>query len=317
MKITILDGYTLNPGDLDYAPLEKLGDLTVYDRTSPDQVIERAAGSEILLTNKVKLGEAEFAQLPDLKYVGVLATGYNVVDTEAARRHGIVVTNIPAYSTESVAQQIFALILTITNHAERYAAENREGKWCSSIDFMYTDSPIMELCGKTLGVVGYGHIGQAVARIANAFGMKVKAFSSKTQDAIGSYVIKSGLDELFQTCDIVCLCCPLTPDTKDMVNSKRLSLMKNTAILINTGRGPLVIEEDLAETLKSGKIAAAGLDVLSSEPPACDNPLIPLENCYITPHVAWASLEARQRLLAIAASNIEAFLSFSPLNVVN
>ena len=315
MNIVVLDGYTLNPGDISWEPLEKLGKLTVYDRTAPGQVVERSLDVDILLTNKTVIGEEEIRLLPRLKYIGVLATGYNVVDVAAAKEAGITVTNIPAYSTDSVAQQIFALILTITNHAEYYSEQNRLGRWSRCEDFSYTDFPIMELAGKTMGIVGYGHIGKATARIASAFGMKVRVFSSKPQTELPE-VVKTELDDLFRLSDVLCLCCPLAPDTKHMVNQRTLSLMKPTAILINTGRGPLVDEQALATALNEGKLHAAGVDVLSSEPPAEDNPLLHCRNCYVTPHVARESYEARQRLMSIAASNVSAFLSGNPVNIV-
>ncbi len=315
MNITVLDGYTLNPGDISWEPLERLGNLTVYDRTPAELVVERSLNAEILLTNKTVMTEEAIRLLPRLRYIGVLATGYNVVDIAAAKETGIVVTNIPAYSTESVAQQIFSLILTITNHAEYYSEQNRLGRWARCEDFSYTDFPIHELAGKTMGVVGYGNIGKATARIASAFGMKVRVFSSKSQTQLPE-VVKTDLDDLFRLSDVLCLCCPLAPDTKHMVNERTLSLMKPTAILINTGRGPLVDETALADALNSGRLYAAGVDVLSSEPPAADNPLLRCRNCYVTPHVAWESYEARLRLMRIEADNIAAFLEGKPRNVV-
>lgn len=315
MKITVLDGYTLNPGDISWKELEDLGEVTVYDRTLPEEIIERSEDADIILTNKVIIDKDIISRLPRLRYIGVLATGYNVVDVEAARDAGIVVTNIPAYSTDSVAQHIFAMLLSITNHAEYYAIQNREGKWSRSRDFSYQDFPLPELAGKTMGIVGYGNIGHAVAKIASAFGMKVIVFSSKPQDAIPE-VEKRELEELFSESDVICLCCPLTPDTKEMVNREMLARMKPLAILINTGRGPLVNESDVADALNSGEIYAFGADVLSSEPPAADNPLLSARNSYITPHIAWASKEARERLMSICAANIRAFLSGKPENQV-
>lgn len=316
MKICVLDGFTLNPGDLSWEAIEQFGEVTVYDRTAPDMVVERSRGAEILLTNKTVITDADMAKLPDLKFIGVLATGYNIVDIEAANRRGIIVTNIPAYSTMSVAQQIFGLLLTITNHSERYAKEVRGGKWTECQDFSYTNGPITELADKRFGIVGYGNIGHAVAGIASAFGMQPCVVSSKPADAIPE-VTKMNLEELFSKCDIVCMCCPLTNDNKGVVNASLLSLMKPSAIFINTGRGGLVNEADLAAALRNDTIHAAGLDVLSTEPPKADNPLVGIENCYITPHIAWASTEARQRLMAMTAANIEAFLSGTPVNVVN
>lgn len=309
MKITILDGYGMNPGDMSWAPLEELGDLTVYDRTAPEQVLERAAGSEALLTNKTVLTAETLRALPQLKYVGVLATGYNVVDIDAARELGIVVTNIPAYSTDSVVQMVFAHLLAITNRVEHYTDENRRGRWSTNPDFCYWDTPLHELSGKTFGIVGLGNIGMAVSRVARAFGMKVKAYTSKRIEELPDGVSKTGLDELFATSDVVSLHCPLTESTRHLVNADRLTQMKPSAILINTGRGPLVDEKALAEALDSGRIHAAGLDVLSSEPPAADNPLLTARNCFITPHLGWATKEARERLLRIAADNLRGFIT--------
>lgn len=309
MKITILDGYGMNPGDMSWAPLEELGDLTVYDRIAPEQVLERAAGSEALLTNKTVLTAETLRALPQLKYVGVLATGYNVVDIDAARELGIVVTNIPAYSTDSVVQMVFAHLLAITNRVEHYTDENRRGRWSTNPDFCYWDTPLHELSGKTFGIVGLGNIGMAVSRVARAFGMKVKAYTSKRIEELPDGVSKTGLDELFATSDVVSLHCPLTESTRHLVNADRLTQMKPSAILINTGRGPLVDEKALAEALDSGRIHAAGLDVLSSEPPAADNPLLTARNCFITPHLGWATKEARERLLRIAADNLRGFIT--------
>lgn len=308
MKITVLDGYGMNPGDLSWKNLEKLGEVTVYDRTSPEEVIERAKGSEALLTNKTILDNKTLRILPGLKYVGVLATGYNVVDIETARELGIVVTNIPAYSTDSVAQMVFAHLLTITNRVEHYTEENRNGRWSSSPDFCYWDTPLHELAGKTFGIVGLGHIGHAVARIALAFGMKVKAYTSKEASALPAGISKAGLEELFATSDVVSLHCPLTDTTRHLVNAERLSQMKPTAILINTGRGPLVDEQALADALNNGTIQAAGVDVLTNEPPRPDCPLLSAKNCYITPHLGWATKEARERLMDIAVDNLDCFI---------
>lgn len=309
MKITILDGYGMNPGDMSWAPLEELGDLTVYDRTAPEQVLERAAGSEALLTNKTVLTAETLRALQQLRYVGVLATGYNVVDIDAARELGIVVTNIPAYSTDSVVQMVFAHLLAITNRVEHYTDENRRGRWSTNPDFCYWDSPLHELSGKTFGIVGLGNIGMAVSRVARAFGMNVKAYTSKRIEELPDGVSKADLDELFETSDVLSLHCPLTDSTRYLVNAERLAMMKPSAILINTGRGPLVDEKALAEALDSERIYAAGLDVLSSEPPAADNPLLTARNCFITPHLGWATKEARERLLSIAADNLRGFIS--------
>ena len=316
MKIVVLDGYCLNPGDLSWEDMGSLGDLQVYDRTSPSELLERAEGAEVLITNKTLISDKDMDILPDLKYIGVLATGYNVVDVEAAKQKGIVVTNIPAYSTHSVAQMVFAHILNITQRVEHYACLNRHGKWTDSADFSYWDTELIELDGKWMGIVGFGNIGQATARIALAFGMKVAVFTSKPQSDLPEGVIKMDLDQLFSTCDVVSLHCPLTPSTKEMVNAKRLNLMKPNAILINTGRGPLVNEQDLADALNEGRIMAAGIDVLSIEPADPSNPLLSARNCFITPHIAWATKEARTRLMQIAVSNLKEFLNGNVVNNV-
>lgn len=307
MKIIVLDGYGLNPGDLTWKGFEELGELTVYDRTFPSELLERAAGAEALVTNKTLITSENMDALPDLKYIGVLATGYNVVDIDAAKARGIVVTNIPAYSTASVAQMVFAHILNITQRVGYYADENKQGRWTKNADFCYWDTHLVELQGKKMGIVGFGNIGQATARIAQAFGMEVCVYSSKPQFALPSGIKKMELDELFGECDVVSLHCPLTPDTKEMVNAERLSKMKPNAILINTGRGPLINEQDLADALNEGKIAAAGLDVLSVEPSVEGNPLLDARNCFITPHIAWATLEARTRLMEIAVQNLKSY----------
>lgn len=316
MKIVVLDGYCLNPGDLSWEAMGSLGDLQVYDRTSPSELLERAEGAEVLITNKTLISDKDMDALPELKYIGVLATGYNVVDVEAAKKKGIVVTNIPAYSTHSVAQMVFAHILNITQRVEHYACLNRQGKWSDSADFSYWDTELIELDGKWMGIVGYGNIGQATARIALAFGMKVAVFTSKPQSDLPEGNIKMDLDQLFSTCDVVSLHCPLTPSTKEMVNAKRLNLMKPNAILINTGRGPLVNEQDLADALNEGRIMAAGIDVLSIEPADPSNPLLSARNCFITPHIAWATKEARTRLMQIAVSNLKEFLNGNVVNNV-
>ena len=316
MKIVVLDGYCLNPGDLSWEDMGSLGDLQVYDRTSPSELFERAEGAEVLITNKTLISDKDMDALPELKYIGVLATGYNVVDVEAAKQKGIVVTNIPAYSTRSVAQMVFAHILNITQRVEHYACLNRQGKWSDSADFSYWDTELIELDGKWMGIVGFGNIGQATARIALAFGMKVAVFTSKPQSDLPEGVIKMDLDQLFNTCDVVSLHCPLTPSTKEMVNAKCLNLMKPNAILINTGRGPLVNEQDLADALNEGRIMAAGIDVLSIEPAVRTNPLLSARNCFITPHIAWATKEARTRLMQIAVSNLKEFLNGNVVNNV-
>ena len=314
MKIVVLDGYGLNPGDLSWKGMEALGELVVYDRTSPSEVMERSATAEVLITNKTVITAEHMAALPQLKYIGVLATGYNVVDIDEARHQGIVVTNIPAYSTASVAQMVFAHVLNITQRVGYYANENAKGRWTNSIDFCYWDTNLIELEGKKMGIVGLGNIGQATARIAQAFGMEILVFTSKEQSALPEGMKKVTLDELFAQSDVVSLHCPLTPDTKEMVNAARLRTMKPSAILINTGRGPLVNEQDLADALNEGRIAAAGLDVLSVEPSVFGNPLFNARNCFITPHIAWATKEARTRLMDIAVNNLK---SYQEGNVIN
>lgn len=316
MVIKVLDGYGLNPGDLSWRGFECMGTVTVYDRTAPEQIAERAADADVLLTNKTPLTAATLRSLPRLRYVGVLATGYNVVDVAAAREAGIVVTNIPAYGTASVAQTVFAHLLAIAQRVEHYTDENRRGRWSRSADFCYWDFPLVELAGKRIGIVGFGNTGSATARIAAAFGMEVWAFTSKSADSLPAGVRKAELDELFRSCDVVSLHCPLTESTRGMVDAARLAVMKPTAILINTGRGPLVVERDLADALNAGTIFAAGLDVLCSEPPAADNPLLSARNCFITPHIAWATLEARERLMRIAADNLRSYLDGRTVNNV-
>lgn len=316
MKIVVLDGYAANPGDLSWDGMKALGECVIYERTAPEQVLERAAGAEVILTNKVVITAEHIAALPDLKYIGVLATGYNIVDVEAARNRGIVVTNIPAYSTDSVAQMVFAHILNICLQVQHYTEEVRDGRWTSSPDFCFWDTPLMELSGKKLGIVGLGHTGSATARIAIGFGMQVYAYTSKSHFQLIPEIKKMELDELFRECDIVSLHCPLNEQTRGMVNAARLKTMKPTAILINTGRGPLVNEQDLADALNNGTIYAAGVDVLSQEPPRADNPLLHARNCFITPHIAWASGEARQRLMQIAVDNLNGYITGKVVNNV-
>lgn len=318
MKIVVLDGYGMNPGDLSWDNLKELGDVTVYDRTAPSETLERSAGAEILLTNKTILDRNIIEKLPNLKYIGVLATGYNVVDTAAAREKGILVTNIPAYSTDSVAQMVFSLLLAITNNVEHYTSDNRAGRWSRNADFCYWDAPLTELAEKTFGIVGFGHIGSKVAKIALAFGMKVMALSSKPADALPAGVRKAeNLDQLLRESDVLSLHCPLTDSTKHLINASTLAKMKPTAILINTGRGPLVDENALADALNRGGLRGAGVDVLSCEPPTIDNPLLYARNCYTTPHLGWATAEARQRLMDIAVANVANFLKGNPTNLVN
>ncbi|MBQ8467341.1 MAG: D-2-hydroxyacid dehydrogenase [Prevotella sp.] len=315
-KIVILDGYAANPGDLSWDALAALGQLTVYDRTLPDETVMRAREAEVVLTNKVYIGRQEMEQLPLLRYIGVLATGYNVVDIDAAHERGIVVTNVPAYSTESVAQMVFAHLLTAVNRTEHYALQNRRGRWSDCPDFCYWDTTLTELAGKTFGIVGLGNIGQRVAAIANAFGMRVIAFTSKEAEALPSYIEKCSMDDLLAQSDVLSLHCPLTPTTRHLINRQSLLLMKSTAILINTGRGPLVCDEDVAEALQAGRLAAYCADVMTQEPPQTSNPLLTCDRAYITPHIAWATREARQRLVAVAIANVGAFVDGRAVNRV-
>lgn len=318
MKIVILDGFTANPGDLSWEEWNNLGDVTVCDRTAPEDIVKSVGDAEIVITNKVVFSRDIIQQLPNLRYIGVLATGYNVVDLEAARQHNIAVTNIPAYSTMSVAQMVFAHILNITNQVHSYSQKVNSGSWQNSRDFCILDAPILELDGKTLGIIGLGNIGMAVARIAQSLGMKILAVSSKSQETLQKEGITKARDysQLFSESDILSLHCPLTPETQHLVNRENLSLMKSSAIIINTGRGPLVDEDALAEALNTGTIAAAGIDVLEQEPPRSGSPLIGARNCYITPHIAWASFAARQRLLHTAYTNVLSFLDGKKVNRV-
>ena len=316
MKIVILDGFTANPGDLSWKGLEELGTLTVYDRTRPEETVARAAEADIVLTNKVIISREVMAQLPQLKYIGVLATGYNVVDIEVAHERGIIVTNVPAYSTESVAQMVFAHLLTVTNRTEHYALQNRQGRWTQNPDFCYWDFSHMELAGKTFGIIGLGNIGRRVAEIALAFGMQVKALTSKSANALPAGIEKADLEELLASSDVISLHCPLTDATRHLINRETLSLMRPSAILINTGRGPLVDDQAVASALAEGQLAAFCADVLTEEPPKADNPLLSQPNAFITPHIAWATEEARSRLLQVAISNVRAFLNAKPQNVV-
>lgn len=318
MRIVVLDGFTLNPGDLSWAAIEKLGETVVYERTRPEEVADRLEGAEIALTNKVVLDAAMLRRLsPTLRYIGVLATGYNVVDVEAARELGICVTNIPAYSTASVAQMVFSYLLNLTNHVAYYTQQAvDEGKWAASQDFCFCDRPLTELAGRTMGLVGLGRIGSAVANIAQAFGMKVVAYTSKRQEELPGYIRKAGMDEIFMQSDVVSLHCPLTEDTRYLVDEKRLRMMKKNAILINTGRGPLIDEAAVANALNQGKLGAYAADVLSVEPAQADNPLLSAPRVQLTPHIAWATREARERLMQICALNIAHFIEGNPQNTV-
>lgn len=316
MKIVILDGFSVTQNDLSWSPLQDLGaQVIVYERTRPSETIERCANAEAVLTNKVVISAEVMSALPSLRYIGVLATGYNVVDGEEARRRGIVVTNIPAYSTDSVAQLVFAHLLNVTNSVAHYAAER--ARWPQSKDFMWMDTPLTELSGKTFAIYGLGNIGTAVARIALAFGMRVFAVSSRSQEALPAGIVKASWNQALCEADVLSLHCPLTPETRAMINADSLPQMKPTAILINTGRGPLVDEQAVAAALRENRLAAYCADVLSTEPPAADNPLLTAPRCYITPHIAWATQEARSRLIRIATANLQAFIAGNPVNVVN
>lgn len=316
MKIVVLDGFTLNPGDLSWAELKSLGPCEIHDRTPPAALLRRAADAEIILTNKAVLTRADLGRLPRLKYIGVLATGTNVVDLAAARERGIPVTNVPAYGTKSVAQATFSLLLELAHHAGHHAESVRVGRWNNCADWCYWDFPLVELDGLTLGIVGFGRIGRAVADLGRAFGMNILAHnpSPKTAPPFIQFV---ELETLFCESDVISLHCPLTAQTRNLVNTERLAVMKPTALLLNTSRGPLVDEHALAATLNEGKIAGAGLDVLSVEPPPADHPLLCAKNCIITPHQAWATRAARTRLMSIAVENVRAFLSGKSQNVVS
>ena len=318
MKICILDGYSLNPGDLDWSPVERLGDVTLFDRTPADKIVERAADADIVLTNKVPFSADTLRQLPRLRFICVLATGYNIIDTEAAARQGVVVANIPAYSTMSVAQMAFAHILNITNHVASYAREVADGKWTNCPDFCFWDSALTELAGKTMGIVGLGNTGMATARIAVAMGMKVVAMTSKSADTLPEGITPAPLHDVLASADVVSLHCPLTPSTRHLINAASIAKMKPSAILINTGRGPLVDEQAVADALNGGRLAAFGADVLSQEPPRGDNPMLSARNCFLTPHIAWATLEARTRLMSTATENVRQFIAGEPVaNRVN
>lgn len=317
MNIVVLDGYSLNPGDMSWEELQTLGNVTVYPRTSQSEVFERSRNADILLTNKVVLDADMIAQLPQLKYIGVLATGYNVVDIVAAREHDVVVTNVPAYSTDSVAQMTLAHILNITNRIGHYAELNRNGKWSRNEDFCYWDTSLAELSGKTIGIYGLGEIGMKVARISMCLGMDVFAFTSKPSSALPAGIQKTTFEGLLGASDILTLHCPLTETTRGIINRSTLDKMKQGAILINTARGPLVDEEAVAEALENGRLGGYGADVMCQEPPEAENRLLSAPNSFITPHIAWATKEARIRLMRVAVANIKAFMDGQHVNVVN
>lgn len=318
MKMVVLDGYALNPGDLSWEGIRQFGELTVYDRTPVERIVERAKDADIVFTNKTPIQSAILDQLPTLKFIGVLATGYNIVDTLAARAKGIPVTNIPGYGTHSVVQMVFALLLEHCMHVQRHSDAVRDLKWAKSKDWCFWDFPLQELYGKTMGIIGMGTIGQEVARVANAFGMQVLGFSRTQTDQSQLKSFRwASLPELLQMADVVSIHCPLTPETRGMINRTSLHTMKSNAFLINTSRGPVVIDQDLADALNETVIAGAGIDVLSVEPPSEDNPLFTAKNCLITPHIAWSAKEARIRLMEILEKNVAGFLQGSPVNVVN
>ena len=316
VKITVLDGYTLNPGDLSWDDLKSLGDVQIYDRTPASQIVERALDAQIVLTNKAELKRESIGRLLALKYIGILATGTNVADLAAARAAGIIVTNVPAYGTSSVAQATIALLLELTNRVGHHSHSVRDGNWSRNPDWCFWERPLVELAGLTMGIVGIGRIGRAVAQIAAAFGMKVIA-STRTSKSLSGDVETVDLETLFRTSDVISLHCPLTPQTERLINAERLSWMKPGAILLNTSRGGLLDEDAVAEALNSGRLAGAGLDVLSKEPPPPDHPLVRAKNCIITPHHAWATRAARERLMKVAVQNVRAFLASEPQNVVS
>lgn len=318
MKIIILDGFTENPGDLSWKGFENLGSLTVYDRTSEEDIITRIGDAEAVITNKVPLSEKTLQACPSVKYIGVLATGFNVVDVDFAKKQGIVVTNIPTYGTTAVAQFTMALLLEICHRVGHHNKTVHEGRWTKSLDFCYWDYPLMELAGKTMGIIGFGRIGQNVSKLANAFGMKVLAYDAyKNMDLETDLCRYTDMDSLLRDSDIISLHAPLTPETEGLINKDTISKMKDGVIIINNSRGQLIVEKDLREALLTGKVYAAGLDVVSSEPIKADNPLLGLDNCIITPHIAWAPKESRQRLMDIAVNNLASFLAGAPENVVN
>ena len=311
MKIVILDGYTENPGDLSWEGFEKLGDLTVYEHTPTDEIISRIGDAELVITNKTPISAETFSACPQIRYVGVLATGYNIVDVNAAHERGIVVTNIPTYGTQAVAQYVFALLLELCHHVGHHNTAVQNGRWTDGRDFCFWDYPLIELAGKTMGIIGYGRIGRATAAIARAFGMNVIAYDTFSTDSE-----VRPLDELLAQSDVISLHCPLTKENQGLINKAAISKMKDGVMLINTARGPLINESDLRNALLSGKVKAAALDVVSVEPIQKDNVLLGLDNCLITPHIAWAPKESRQRLMDVAVDNLAAFLSGTPVNNV-
>lgn len=317
MKIVVLDGYALNPGDLSWKAFEEFGEVIVHDRTTPDQIVERAQGATVLLTNKTPVREKVINVLPDLRFIGVLATGYNIIDVDAAHKRGIIVSNIPDYGSYSVAQLTMALLLELCHHVQRHSDSVRSGKWASSIDWSYWEYPLVELAGKTMGIIGFGNIGNKVADMAASFGMNVLGSARTHSDqSHRNYFRWANVPELLAESDVVSIHCPLTPETKGLINSQSLRSMKKTAFLLNTSRGPIIVDEDLSDALDNDVIAGAGIDVLSVEPPHKDNPLFRAKNCIITPHIAWATREARSRLMTMAVQNLHAFATGIPVNIV-
>ncbi|MDB5126563.1 D-2-hydroxyacid dehydrogenase [Mucilaginibacter sp.] len=318
MKIVVLDSYTLNPGDISWDALKNLGEVILYDRTPSDKVLERSMEADILLSNKTPVGEAVINQLPNLKYIGVLATGYNVIDVEAAKKKGVIVSNVPGYGTASVVQLTFALLLELAQHVQRHSDSVMAGDWAKAVDFSYWNSPLVELAGKTIGIIGFGNIGQKVGDVATVFGMNIIGNSrTRTDQSQRKNFRWADIPELLEQSDVVSIHCPLFPETKGMINTENLKRMKRSAFLLNTSRGPIIVDQDLANALNNGIIAGAGIDVLSVEPPQADNPLFKAKNCIITPHIAWATKEARTRLMETVVSNLAAFINGNPVNVVN
>ena len=318
MKIVILDGYTLNPGDLSWDELKKSGEVVIYDRTPVDKVVERAAGAEIVFTNKTPVTEEAIKNLASLKFIGVLATGYNIVNTEAAKAKGIIVSNVPGYGTASVVQMTFALLLELCLHVQEHSESVRDGKWARSADWCFWDYPLVELSGKTIGIIGFGNIGQKVGDVATAFDMKIIGNSRHWTDQSHRPNFRwAEVPELLAQSDVISIHCPLFPETKGLINKESLQTMKRSAFLLNTSRGPIVADHDLADALNNDVIAGAGIDVLSVEPPSINNPLFTAKNCIITPHIAWAAKEARERLMKTTVSNLSTFLNGNPVNVVN
>jgi glycerate dehydrogenase len=318
MKIVVLDGYTLNPGDISWDGLRAFGDVTIYDRTPVDKVVERSAGADVVFTNKTPVNEEAIHQLPALQFIGVLATGYNIVNTEAAKEKGIIVSNVPGYGTTSVVQMTIALLLELCLHVQRHSDSVMEGKWAKSADWCFWDYPLVELSGKTMGIIGFGRIGQQVGDVATAFGMNIIGNSRHWIDQSGRKNFRwAEIPELLAQSDVVSIHCPLFPETKGLINKESLKTMKKSAFLLNTSRGPIVVDQDLADALNNDVIAGAAIDVLSAEPPPKDNPLFAAKNCIITPHIAWATKEARIRLMDATVKNLSAFMNGNPINVVN